>query len=483
MGERSAPRRGPEDYCRIGPVYVRRQLVLLLLIAGSIAVLLLFGLPFSLPDHGARQIPACRYDDPALAGISGLVQVLDAAGRVRYEGEVSAGTYTGRGQVFGADGELVYDGPLADGVYEGPDAKVYRSGVLVYAGEMAGNLYQGQGRRFDPDTGIVSQGQFSKGFMEGWGQEFHPGGALLREGVFSRDLLEGEGAEYGRDQTLLREGTFSAGRLHGEGREYAVGGKLQYEGQFWRGVYHGHGVLYNAPLGVPSVSGTFVYGKLSGLGTIYHPSGQALYTGQVCGERPRADAFLGLPLSEVESAFSIHWQLYSCGEITAFAYPYFNLMFVTESPVPLAPAQEESRREDPEPSESPEDDQAGLPEPSGERLSPDADKGDIIITQVLSYGQPLSCAAQPQDGSPSGRHLPGWREWFSGFAENGTAQGAFVRQSGPFVWRFTPRPPAGEEAYVGELLSEYADVEIMTVRREDKDMSFWYQTAKWRDGP
>lgn len=544
---KESPKRwGPKDYWRIGPIYMRKQLVLLLVIVCSVGILLICGFPVRTPDHADTRIPAYRYDDPALAGISGLVQVLDAGSRVRYVGEVTAGSYTGRGKVFDTAGELVYDGPLADGVYEGADAKVYRSGTLVYTGEMAGNLYEGQGSRFDPETGIVSRGQFSKGFLEGRGQEFYASGALLREGTFSRDLLEGEGAEYGEDRILLREGTFSAGLLHGNGREYTADGKLQYEGDFRRGIYHGQGALYNPLLGVRSAEGTFVYGRLTGRGTIYHPSGQLLYTGQVCGERPRADAFLGLSLRDVEEAFATHWLLYSCEGITAFVYPCFHLMFLTESPISFvspAQAEEEARRERQElldalrqiapedaganaasfeetgtpgaipdvPAEdrgedTPEKDSAeetaaeaiaaavyaagtaSVPsEPrqplyDDEVLSPDTDKREIIITQVLSYGQPLPCAAQPEDGSASERHRPGWREWFSNFAADETVRDASVRQSGQFIWRFTPWPAGETDEYVEGILAAYAGVETMTVRKEDKDMSLWYQTAKWSGG-
>lgn len=543
MGDRKESQRawGPENYWRIGPVFIRKRLALLLLIGCSVIVILIFGLPFRTPDHAEQSIPAYRYNDPELAEISDLVQVLDADGQVRYMGEVAAGAYTGRGKVFNTIGELVYDGPLIDGVYEGADAKVYQSGILVYTGEMAGNLYEGQGRRFDPDTGIVSEGQFSKGFLEGQGQQFYPDGALLREGSFSKDLLEGEGAEYGKDQTLLREGIFSAGLLHGEGREYTTSGKLRYEGQFWRGIYHGQGALYNTLLGVRSVEGTFVYGRLTGQGTIYHPSGQLLYTGQVCGERPRADAFLGLSLAEVETAFTTHWLLYSCEGITAFVYPYFNLMFITESPVALvSPTQEEEeaqreRQELLEMLEQPAPESAGTentaPEEAEESseipdapaedgsesatekddveditakmsithtaaastetqpvfyedevLSPDTDKREILITQVLSYGQPLPCVAQPESDVSSGQHRPGWREWFSDFATGETVCDVSIQQSGQFIWRFTPWPSAQEDGYIDELLAEYAGVETMTVQKEDKDMSLWYQTAKWRDG-
>lgn len=482
---------GPKDYWHIGPVYVRKQPALLAVIAWSAAILLIFGLPFRTPGDEESRIPAYRYNDPELAGISGPVQVLDDENRVRYIGEAAAGAYTGRGKVFSEAGELLYDGPLTDGVYEGPGARVYQSGVMVYTGEMAGNLYEGQGRRINPATGVVSEGQFSRGLLEGQAREFYADGTLLRDGMFSRDLLEGEGSEYSQEGILLREGTFSAGLLHGEGREYTAGGKLRYEGQFRRGIYHGQGTLYDDLLGVRSAAGTFVYGKLTGQGTIYHPSGQLLYTGQVCGQRPRADAFLGLSLAEVEAAFAPHWVLYSCEGITAFVYPYFQLMFISESPVELvSPAQAEEaarleRQGLPDAAERPALESSAEPEVyDDELLSPDTDKRSVIITQVLSYGQPLPCAAQPEQDGASGQHPSGWREWFSDFALGETVRGAGVRRSGQFIWRFTPRPPSGENGrLIDEFRAEHAGVETMTARKEDKDMPLWYQTAQWGDGP
>ncbi len=522
---------GPEDYWRFGPVYVRKRLALLAVIGLSTAVLMLFGLPLSRSTDPEDRLPAYRWNDPELEAVSGPVRVLDDADRARYIGEVDAGFYNGRGKVFDEAGELLYDGPLVDGVYEGPDAKVYQSGVLVYTGEMAGNLYEGQGRRIDPETGAVSEGQFSRGLLEGQGQEFYGGGALLREGTFSRDLLEGEGCEYSADGILLREGTFSRGLLHGEGREYTAGGKLRYEGQFRRGIYHGEGTLYNTLLEVRSAAGMFVYGRLSGQGTIYHPSGQLLYTGQVCGERPRADAFLGLSLSDVEQAFTSHWLLYSCGDVTAFVFPYFKLMFMTESPIDLvsptriAEASERERQELMQALERPDAKGAevtgteGTPEPedalqqeaaaaesaagmagvvfaaplseetpapplySDELLSEDTDKQAIIITQVLSYRDTLPCAAQPNYDFVSGRHHPGWREWFSDFAAGELVEGASVRQSGQFIWRFTPWSDSEAAGYIDEFSAGQAGVETMTVRKGDKDMSLWYQTAKWKDEP
>lgn len=478
---------GPKDYWHVGPVYVQKQLALLALAALSIAVLLIFGLPFPAPVSTAGPIPVFRYNDPELAEQSGMVQVLDDQDRVRYIGEVAAGAYTGRGKVFNEAGELLYDGPLAHGVYEGADAKVYRAGTLVYTGEMAANLYEGQGRRIDPAAGIVSEGQFSKGFLEGQGREFFADGTLLREGSFSHDLLEGEGAEYSPEGVLLREGTFSTGLLHGEGRAYTVSGRLLYEGQFRRGVYHGQGTIYNTLLNVRSAEGAFVYGTLTGQGTIYHPSGQLLYTGQVYGERPRADAFLGLSLAEVEEAFATHWTLYTCEETTAFVYPHFGLMFITESPIRLispGALEEPKEPEKPDAPENPEvpEESAEPEEPvlyEDEILAPDTDKRAVLITQVLSYGQPLPCVAQPETNSVSGRHTLGWREWFSAFAAGETPECADVRQSGPLVWRFTPWAQ-GEKA-VDEFLAQGAGLETVTVYREGKDMPLWYQTVQWKE--
>lgn len=472
MSDRGKKQRGwgPQDYWRIGPVYMQKQLALLGIVALSVTVLMIFGLPLRRHEAQEEPVPAYRYDDPALAELAGLVRVLDGADRIRYVGEVAAGAYTGRGKVFDEQGALLYDGPLVDGVCEGPGARVYQEGELVYTGEMAGNLYEGQGRRINPGTGIVSEGQFSKGFLEGQGQEFYADGTLLREGMFSRNLLEGEGREYSREGVLLREGTFSAGLLHGDGLEYTGSGALRYEGQFWRGIYHGQGVLYDSLLGVRKASGAFVYGKLTGWGDIYHPSGQLLYTGQVYDGQPRADAFLGLSLAEVETAFTSHWILYSCDEITAFVYPYFSLMFITESPVDLiSPAQQEEMSPAP-------------PVYEDELLSPDTDKQSVIVTQVLSYEPPLPYLAQPELDFVSGRHRSGWREWFSNFALGDPVQGASVRQSGQFIYRFTPWPQA-DGGLIDEFRVEHAGIETMMVRKEDKDMPLWYQTAQWGDRP
>lgn len=483
---------GPEDYWHIGPVYLQKRLALLALAALSLAVILFFGFPLPAAGPADDPVPAFRYDDPALAGQSGVVRILDGQGRVRYMGEVAAGTYTGRGRVFNESGELVYDGPLAEGVYEGREAKVYRGGTLVYTGEMAAGLYEGQGRRINPETGIVSEGRFSRGFLEGSGREFYSDGTLLREGAFVHDLLEGEGAEYSREGVLLREGTFSAGLLHGAGRTYAEGGSLLYEGEFRRGVYHGQGTIYDTLLNAPSAGGTFRYGTLSGRGTIYHPSGQALYTGQVYEGRPRADAFLGLSLAEVEEAFATHWTLYFCEGTAAFVYPYFSLMFLTQSPIELISpgAAEEPEREKPEEGE-PDWEEPNREEPEREEpalyedeiLDPETDKRAVLITQVLSYGQPLPCVAQPETDDATGRHAPGCREWFSIFALGRPLEYADVRRSGQFIWRFTPGPGTEGGQDVDEFRTEGAGLETVTVRKTQKDMPLLYQTAQWKEGP
>lgn len=477
MGEKKNLSGGPGEYWHIGPVYVQKRLVPPAVIALSAAVLLIFGLPWPSSYLQEDQPPAYRYDDPRLAEVSGLVRILDGQDRVRYAGEIAAGTYTGRGMVFDISGALVYDGPLADGVFEGKDAKVYQNGLLVYSGEMAGNLYQGQGRRIDPATGTISEGRFSEGRLEGWGQEFTAGGELLREGNFSRDLLEGEGTEYGPGGTVLREGSFSAGLLHGEGREYTPDGILRYEGAFRRGVYHGQGTLYHTLLRVRSCEGTFVCGHLTGQGSIYHPSGQLLYTGQVCEERPRADAFLGLSLAQVEEAFTSHWLLYVQEEAAAFVYPYFQLMFITDSPLPiLSPSLEGAGTPgDAEPAVGEEP-----PLPEDEILSPDIDRASVLITQVLSYGAPLPCLPQPNTDYVSGQHPAGWREWFSSFALGDAVSGAAVRHSGQFIWRFT-QSSAAPAQMIDEFWSQAAGVESITAYMETKDMPLWYQAARWKE--
>lgn len=489
--------RSPGDYWRVGPVYVWKWLALLLLAAVCVLVLFLFGFPRDLFFPQEAGLPAYRYDDRALSAVSGTVRILDGRGAVRYEGEVSAGACTGTGRVYDEAGRLVYDGPLADGVWEGPGAKVYAGGVLIYEGDMAGNRYEGSGRRTAPGTGIVSEGSFSAGVFQGEGREFYPDGTLLRSGTFARELLNGPGWEYGRDGTLLRTGTFSDGLLHGTGAQYAPGGALEYEGEFQFGLYHGQGRLYDSLRQALVYEGEFVRGRAVGMGRVFHPAGQLLYEGRVYDGRPRAAAFLGLSLAEVEAAFTEHWLLYACGDVTAFVYPYFQLMFVSGTPVSLVSQgaqSERSRRERQEilaalrPPETGGEGEPGTeeapagPDPAEPRdygddaLSPDIAHGDILIREVLSYGAPLPGAPQPEAAQAAGAHEPGWREWFCRYAAGEAPRGAAVLQTGPFVHTFTESAPR-DASMIAHVLALDGGVQTMTVRWEDKDGALWYQSA------
>lgn len=508
MGKPPFPKLSLErrDYWHIGPVYVWKWAVILALAAGSLAILAVFGPPAVFPGARGGHIPTYRYSDRRLAQFSGLVRITDDSGVVRYEGELSQGSCTGTGKVYNAGGQLVYSGPLADGVYEGPDARVYADGILIYEGGMAANRYEGQGRRIDPDTGIVSEGRFSAGVFEGDGTEFYPDGALLRAGVFSNGLLNGEGREYGRDGALLRAGTFAGGLLHGAGTQYTAAGVLRYEGDFRQGVRHGQGTLYDALSGARVYQGTFLQGAPTGFGCIYHASGQLLYEGTVYDAQPRADSFLGLSLAEVEAAFKEHWLLYSYEGVTAFVYPCFQLMFVTQTPIVLtSSAQQEALAEQerqelldalasqtrdgeetapeaqavPAPAQTP---MSRAADPAGDwALSPDTVKSDVLITQVLSYGAPLAGAVQPEYGLPSGRRDAGWREWFSDFAAGEPLAGDKVVQTGPFVYEFTASTSCLTPD-CGFYLTEDEGVEFTTVLREGKDSLLWYQSAVRKDG-
>lgn len=499
------------DYWRVGPVYVWKWLMILLLITVSLAVLAAFGLPSGLFAHHEREPPVYRYTDRRLAGVSGVVRITDDAGTVRYEGKVAQGAVTGRGKVYDAGGRLVYDGPLVDGVYEGGGAKVYSGKTLIYEGAMSANLYEGEGRRTDPSTGIVSEGTFAAGVFEGKGRQFYPDGVLRCSGTFSNERLNGEGKEYGTDGTLLRMGSFQDGLLHGGGVQYVSGGALEYEGEFRFGKFHGQGKLYDTLTGALTYEGEFVRGKPLGLGRIYHPSGQMLYEGQVFEGRPRADAFLGLSLSEVEAAFTEHWLLCSCGGVTAFVYPYFHLMFMTESPVELvSPSRLDERTErerqelleaiasgaegngmtgGQQPGAASAGDRGSAEEqrnplaagPIGDReLSQNTGKKDVLITEVLSYGAFLPGTAQPSFDTVSGTRDTGWREWFSDFAAGRSPVGAAAVQTGPFVYEFSavrsvklPR----QEYY----LAAQSGVETATVLRKWKDGTLWYQSAVRRE--
>lgn len=153
-------------------------------------------------------------------------------------------------------------------------------------------------------------------------------------------------------------------------------------------------------------------------------------------------------------------------------YSYFSLMFLTESPIRLI---------SPSAPEEPDPEAPALYE--DEILAPDTDKRAVLITQVLSYGQPLPCVAQPETDFVSGRHAPGCREWFSAFALGTPLEDVSVRQSGPFIWRFTPSPQAERGQTVDEFRTEGAGLETMTVYQDQKDAPLWYQTAQWKEAP
>lgn len=476
-----------KDYWKIGPVYVLKWIAAAVLGAGAAAVLAVFGLPSFQPL--SREAPAYRWDDPKLGKVTGQVRVLDSAGNKRYEGTVAAGVYTGQGKVYDSAGRLVYDGPLENGMYSGEDAKVYQDGELVYTGEMALNLYEGQGRRISPDSGVVSEGQFSRGALEGDGREYDKSGGLLREGTFSRDLLEGQGKEYDGQGVLLREGTFSQGLLHGEGSQYTSTGQLWYQGQFQRGVWCGQGELYDSVSGALAYSGQFSQGRATGQGQIYHPSGQLLYEGTVYDGKPRADAFLGLSLAEVEDSFSEHWLLYSGDGMTAFVYPYFRLMFVTDFPVKLTAEQPETEVLPVFPgadltaapaAESPQPAPAATDAPADRALDPATVKRDLVIREVISWGEPLPGTVQPEQEEPAGVHPYGWREWFSAFAVGAGVKGAEAKQTGPFVWEFTPRK--GELPEVEEYTAAGNGVLVTAVWNQGKENPLFYESAVREDG-
>ena len=506
--------RSPRDYWKVGPIFIWKWLLLLLIGVAAGLVLWFFGLPSGLWRDSGSGIPAYRYDDPILQELSGVVQILDDQGQVRYEGEVAAGSYTGQGKVYDQDGFLVYEGPLVDGAYEGEGAKVYSDGKLIYEGAMAANLYEGEGRRTDPVSGEVSEGQFVAGVFEGEGRQYNADGVLIREGTFVQELLNGEGREYSDTGVLLREGTFRDGLLHGTGTQYTSSGVLEYEGEFNSGIYHGQGALYDTLDQVLVYEGEFVWGEATGTGRIYHPSGQLLYEGPVYEGQPRADAFLGLSLADVESAFKEHWFLYSYEGITAFVYPYFHLMFITEIPVQLvSPSQQEARTEQErqelleaiaaQAAQTAATEEASSitgtnaefsataaeilgstsTEPiSDMELSQDTVKSDVLISEVLSYGAPLAGVPQPESSFASGTRKAGWREWFSDYAAGETVVGAVALQTGPYVYEFTALTtvtPLDSTYY----LASGRGVESTTVHRDWKDNPIWYQSAVRRDEP
>ena len=416
-------------YLHLGPVYLEKRLAAALAAAGLAAVVAVCGPPWDLLARAAPEPPAYRWSDRALSGYTGLARVTDDTGTVRYDGALADGACTGAGRVYDAAGALVYEGLLADGRYEDPDGREYQNGRLVYAGGFAAGVYEGKGRLIRP-TGEVWEGDFASGAFTGEGCVRAASGALLREGSFADGLLSGAGREYDGKGTLLREGSFAEGLLSGAGREYTASGALRYEGAFHRGQYDGAGALYRED-GTMSYEGAFSRGHSDGAGTLYNEEGQAYYAGPVLCGAPRAAAFLGLSLAEVEAAFAPHWALYVCGGTTAFAYPAQGLLFVTEQPAPIAAKAAE-------PADVPSTEPSVPAEPAPLALASDADPAELVIAGVISVGRLLPGQLEPDASVPAVRGAADAREWFSDFATGEVPEGAAVTRAGPFVYVFTP---------------------------------------------
>lgn len=458
----------PQDYFHLGPVYLSKRLCAALIALFSVAAITICGPPWDLFFGMVFAPPAYHWDDPALALHSGLARVLDDAGMVRYEGEIAEGACTGAGKVFDDAGRLVYKGPLVNGVYEGADGCAYDNGQLVYEGAFAGGLYEGQGRLTDHSSNIISEGIFSAGVLNGEGSQYTASGLPVREGIFSAGLLQGQGREYASSGVLAREGTFSGGKLEGAGRAYTASGTLLYEGMFHNGLYDGAGALYHAETGALICQGAFSRGRSDGVCTLYNTLGQAYYNGTVLDERPRAAAFLGLSLAEVEQAFATHAVIYTGAGMTAFAFPAQKLLFATDSRVPLvSPAAQDGAQMEQEMLLSAADDL---------QLADDAKKEDLIICEVLSVGEAMPGLPVPAEDSEAARRAPGWREWYASLLSGEPLDGAFARQAGPFVFAVTPAA-GGKPVDVHAAAQD--GVRTYTVYTKSKDAAVRYQSAVW----
>ena len=179
----------PESrYRKIGPIYIRKGVLLLLIAAAAIAVLAKFGFPTGLIRYHDGGPPVYRFDDPQLQECSEEVRIRDRRGVIRYEGPVEKGVCTGMAQVYDEQGKLCYQGPMVENRWEGENARVYRDGKLLYLGGMKNNRYEGLGRLFDPETGTSREGIFRDGLEEGRFLIYDPMGTLVKDAYYEHGV-------------------------------------------------------------------------------------------------------------------------------------------------------------------------------------------------------------------------------------------------------------------------------------------------------
>ena len=183
------------QYRKLGPVYVKKTLLLTVLAAGSLAVIAGFGLPTDLIPENGEQLPGYQLDDPTLETLTGWVQLRDETGAVRYEGTVEKGQRSGFGRIFDEKKRLSYDGPMIEDQCEGGEARIYKDGRLAYFGTVTDMIPNGPGRAYDYDAGVIREGSFDAGVLEGPAKIYAPDGTMLRESQFVKGEEQGRAPE------------------------------------------------------------------------------------------------------------------------------------------------------------------------------------------------------------------------------------------------------------------------------------------------
>lgn len=166
-------------YWKIGPIYIKKTFLLLLIAAASVFVIGICGFPaWLLPDWQQNTL-VYRYDDPKLQEIEKTVQIRDDKGVIRYIGPVENGVCSGNGRVYDSQGRLCYKGPIVENRWEGENAKVYQNNRLIYTGTMENNRYEGPGRLFDYEKKEIWEGEFHNDLPEGTIRIYDLEGRLL----------------------------------------------------------------------------------------------------------------------------------------------------------------------------------------------------------------------------------------------------------------------------------------------------------------
>lgn len=272
------PLRSLSNYLRIGSYFIAKKLIALVLVITLIIVYFGFISPPAFINKWFGRTPQLEASVAANGSFTGPASILDAEGKLQFEGQLENGQYSGAGKLYYANGNLRYQGDFDQGMMAGSGELFNEEGILLYRGQFAGDQYAGEGTLFYASGKSKYVGQFVAGDYEGAGTAYNEEGSIIYAGAFLKGAYSGDGKLYSAPDKLLYEGQFNNGIYEGAGKLFDNGGALVYEGIFLAGKLTGVGKHYFAS-GFVKYEGAFLLGNYHGIGSLFNETGSVIYTG------------------------------------------------------------------------------------------------------------------------------------------------------------------------------------------------------------